>query len=431
MTDSSPLATSTTNTKKPFYRGKTFAQWLKSAELDRDYGTQSAALEACAATMETDQERASLLKLTAKLARKHGSIVTGLDTASDRYNSAFMSVLEACDADQIFDFIKTEISDGTLESRHFCAAWLILFNVDSLSAAVIRRERKKISRVQNRFNELTGLLVENVNKPGVILLIRYLIPSDSNETYRKQVKEFRNSAVGIKVKEFILKGTPQQRFSVLNMAFEYFVDDPGVFEAFERDLLDPSINDVYVELTGKSKSWPVVRAETFQKLLSTLAVSGRTKELMKISDINNANRLKSGARILMKVTEGIMSEGDKRLLFAPNWYEDGGGGIGMSELPLTTTVGATEMMLQSYYNIALADDSKKVTQSLLPSLEKLKASLDQQLSSDEKVNNERTLNDLDYLIAYFKGSPTAKLPNNTLLRDANNRLGGGLGGGVF
>ena len=330
VTDSSPSATSTTNIKKPFYRGKTFDQWLKSAELDRDYATQSAALEACAATMETDQERASLLKLTAKLARKHGSIVTGLDIVSDRYNSAFMSVLEVCDADQIFEFIKTEISEGTLESRHFCAAWLILFHADSLSAAVIRRERKKISRVQNRFNELTGPLVENVNKPGVILLIRYLIPNDSNETYRKQVKEFRNSAVGIKVKEFILTGTPQQRFSVLNMAFEYFVDDPEVLEAYERDLLDPSINDVYVELTGESKSWPVVRAETFQKLLSTLAVSERTNELMEISDINKANRLESGARLLVKVTEGILSEGDKRLLFALNWSGNGGGGIGMS-----------------------------------------------------------------------------------------------------
>ena len=89
-------------------------------------------------------------------------------------------------------------------------------------------------------------------------------------------------------------------------------------------------------------------------------------------------------------------------------------------------VGATEMMLQSFYNIALADDSKKVTQSLLPSLEKLKASLDQQLTESEKLNSSRTLKDLDYLIAYFKGSPPSKLPMNTNLWDRSQRPEGGV-----
>ena len=413
-------------TKKPFYQGKTFDQWMQTARYDRDSKTQSAALIACAATMETDKERKALLDLTSSLARVHGSIILGVDKKSDQYYNAFMHVLDACDADQIFDFIKKEIVEGTSESRQLCSNWLAQVNLNDYSAAAFERGRKKRKRIQKRVTELTVPLSENIDEPWVASLLENLLPTGPDSD--ADLETLRNSAVGVKVKELIQTATPQKRFKTISLAFKLFGSDQQVLEAYERDLLDPELNDLLFRQGLMAKPWPVVRANAFRVVFDSLAPTDYSEKPKIEPDTPDAKRIASAAKLLTKVTDGILAKEDKRLLFNTQWYRGSAFiGSGGNNAPQNNRVEATQLMLQYFYNVALADGSGEISKGMLPSLKKLKASLNPESPSNDAMCISAQA-DLDYLIAYIKGVPPERLPNSTILWDKSrrNQQGGGM-----
>ena len=154
--------------------------------------------------------------------------------------------------DQILDFIATEISKGNKKSQYFCMMWLAA--VDNGEHPPARHE--KSNAVAARLPEIADVIAENFDKPGVTYLVKQLGSIWFGDVSGKSplIKSLKKTKVGDKIKGLVKTGTLQQRFDIHRTALEMFADEKDVLEIYEKDLLNPELNNASVTYLGSSDS---------------------------------------------------------------------------------------------------------------------------------------------------------------------------------
>ena len=399
-----PKATTAT---KPSYEGKTFDQWLHIAKFEQTPETQSKALRACAALVKTKQESEQILVPLRDLARKYGS-----NDTSDLFYSALMRGLDSVSEDQALNFVSTEISDGTPESQYFCRLWLQGLPGSPPAAKSSPPRNGKWFAVGNRLPEIADVIAANFDKPAVGLFV---------SQFRKNwVEAMKDTKVGDKVKEVVLTGTLQQRFDLRNVAIRMFVDDKLVREVYEKDVLNQALNNTSIKLRYDYKSvpyevpkvvpWGAARVDLAKRIHQALLLPRRTAEQNDDAAIF-AKRIKASAELLAKATDGILADGEQRIIF----NEDRTGVIELQG-PALKPGNVPKWMLQAFYDIGRQSDDSGVKQLLLKKL----GSIQKRVKESPRTGLSIVVRgDLKYLIALYSGDPPAKLPKPSLISERN------------
>ena len=421
---------------KPVFEGNTFAQWLGILESNRDYKSQAKALEACLAIMQTNQEQKQILEgarvFLKSLDHKFGATafsktsflyyqhqarekdrpkaIVAKQADLVRFHELLIRVLNSCDQSLVFDFFKTEIQDNTRLSQQILWNWL--------------RDpgRSGNSRmIKDRYAELVNPFAENFDKRLVRAMTGYIVVSAARRKHQS-LTGLQESALGVKIKEFVQTQTPAKRIEVLDLAFGIFPDDQQVLETYQEDLLDPKLNNVFDDLSrGGPRNWifaKSVHART--KLFTFVQEHIWDKQYYEDPNVNaktRKQRLATAADSLAKVVDGVVAVGDRRLEFTRNWAVI----RGEREIRAYDIFEMTALFLHNICDIRSASNDPKVKQLLLTKLQELKESIlkkevKRELSDLEKKERTQTLADLDYAIAVFQGNTSAERPPNSKLR---------------
>ncbi|QEG20462.1 serine/threonine protein kinase [Mariniblastus fucicola] len=111
----------------PVYRGRTFEQWFKIAENDREPKTVADAIAACAVLAEADQKKI-FFSLFRSLIRQHGAsqltpdAIHGNEGSDEVYFNGFSKAILQFKNAEIVEFIQTEIDTGNEQSIGFCSS---------------------------------------------------------------------------------------------------------------------------------------------------------------------------------------------------------------------------------------------------------------------------------------------------------------------
>lgn len=419
---------------KPVYEGNTFDQWINILRSNRDYKAQSRALESCLAIMETEQEQRQILDGTRvfinSLESKFGPSaerLLGSSTFSERslehqkyiigrekkktklleeaeaivsHHEFLLRVLNSCDSPPVFDFLKAEIECGTDLSQQVLFNWLSFFPQKALVFS-------------DRYTELADPLAENFNQPLVRAMANAVLPACAARQ-RESLTRFQGSALGIRLKEFVQTANPEQRIDVLAIAFAIFPDDQQILQAYQKDLLDPELNQVFYTLDPSDGCMRQVR----YVLLSFMTRYVSNKNYYESPDVDQATRsqrLATAADWLAKTVDGLVADGKRKLLFQSEKF------FYLRTHTLFDKSEVTEEILQSFCDIGNRNRDQKILQLLLSKLEKLKEPIEKErengeLDDYEKNEISRILADLDYVIAVFQGKTPAELPPNSKLK---------------
>ena len=389
------------------YEGKTFDQWLHIAKFEQTPETQSKALRACAALVKTEQESEQILVPLQDLARKYGS-----NDTSDLFYSSLMRGLDSVSEDQALNFVSTEISDGTPESQYFCRLWLQGLPGSPPAPKSSSPRNGKWFAVGNRLPEIADVIAANFSKPAVGLFV---------SQFRKNwIEPMKDTKVGDKVKELVTTGTLQQRFDMRGVAIRMFADDKVVREVYEKDVLNPALNNTSIKLRYDYKSvpyyvpkvvpWGAARVDLAKRIHRALLLSRRTAEQNDDASIF-AKRVKAAADFLAKTTDGILADGEQRIVFNENQP-------GPIELhgPALKSGNVPRWMLQVFYDIGRQSDDSGVKQLLLKKL----GSIQKRVKESPRTGLSIVVGgDLEYLIALYNGHPPARLPKPSLIRERN------------
>ena len=424
---------------KPIFEGNTFGQWFEILESNRDYKSQAKALEACLAIMQTEKEQKQILEgarvFIKSLDRKFGATAFSktsflyyqhqarekdrpkaiVDKQADlvRFHELLIRVLNSCDQSLVFDFFKTEIQGNTRLSQQILWNWL---------RGPGRSGNSRM--IKDRYVELVNPFAENFEKRLVRAMTGYIVVSAARKKHQSLTR-LQESALGVKIKEFVQTQTPAKRIEVLDLAFGIFPDDPQVFETYQEDLLDPKLNDVFVDLSrGGPRNWifaKSVHART--KLFTFVQEHIWDKQYYEDPNVNaktRKQRLATAADSLAKVVGGLVTVGDRQLEFTRNWAVI----RGERETRAYEIYEMTALFLDNICNIRSASNDPKVKQLLLTKLQELKESIlkeevKRELSDLEKKERTQTLAELDYAIAVFQGNTSAERPPNSKLRIRN------------
>ena len=236
----------TSQVNKPIYEGRTFTLWLQAAKFDRAAGAKIAASLGCAKTAETDEEWAQFLNVAASL------LVKKNQTSEDR--KAVRSVLLAIDTQHLFGYLKSEIAQGKSESQLLFRRWL--------STRFPYENPPPFPWKQ--INELTDVISQNSNKPGVLEFLGPILSKLSNidgpeaEKYDAYLTKLQKSPAGKRILKLALKGDLQEKFDVFDLALQVF-DGKEVRDAYKNDLLDPSLDNRSVMVNSISKPWSALK----------------------------------------------------------------------------------------------------------------------------------------------------------------------------
>ena len=414
---------------KPVYEGNTFDQWIDILRANRDYKAQSMALEACLAIMKTEQEQKQILEGARAFMKtldrkfrysafsnyslyqyerksltkdKRPASVEAKEAAIVQYHDLLLRVLNSCDQSIVFDFFKAEMKDETQLCHQVLWNWIR----DSNSNVIVQRSA-----------ELIDVFTENFDKPLVRAIAIHVV-SVANEDRKEELTRLQGADFGIKIKDFVRTATPAKRLEVLQLAFGIFPDDLQVLQAYEEDLLDPKLNELFVRVGGGR--W---RKERHSKGVLFLFAKNQIAstsyyEAPDLSATRRQQRLATAADWLAKVVDGYFAAGDQRLEFSIVWVSVNNGP--REFVPLKPSEMA-RILLRKFYDMGSGTSDLRIKQLLLPKLQQFKKSIiederEEELSESQAKNRKQTLADLDYVIAFFEGSPPAELPPNSRLR---------------
>ena len=281
---STPARSSLPSRDKPIFKNQTFEQWLQVAKRDRDAATRSGALEACAATAETDAEKEPLIALTRKICRQYGGNTLGLNSDDDLYYNALAQVLVSLDTNQIVKFIEMEIAAGTEASRKFCCGWLVGLANDSAS----KEWRSKIASVTEKAGPIEDALASHLEAPGNSLILQSLAYSSIKDN-------FKDTALAKALKQSA--ANPDQRLLLHKSIILLLGDDLEMFQLFRNDLLNP-------------KTDPETRGKFFYALRHN----------------HNQQRPlpRQWQKLLFDVANGVLRQGDHRLECSQDFLYGGG-----------------------------------------------------------------------------------------------------------
>ena len=408
--NAAPQITSGTKSKLIF-QGNTFSQWIRILQSNRDHKAQASAIEACLAIMETKQEQQQLLEGTRMFLKtlnrkfvsrsfsninlsryRRSSSAKEYKNEVVQFNDLILRVLDSCDRTLVFDFFKAEVEAGTLLSQQVCSNWLAT------------RAGKAV--IFDRYMELEETFAEKFDKPVVREMVTSLVRDASLQG--ESLTQFQESALGRKLKEFVLTAPPHLRVDVSRLAFQIFPDDQQVLRAYQQDLLNPKFNN------------PSVRYELFEFMYYFVSNADYYDSLNVDATIRQ-QRLATATDWLGKAMDGHLAVGDQRLIFRNLKSLN----ARARDERIITSRG-TQEMLQRFYDIGSRSNDQKVRQILLPKLEKLKETTAKEvekrtggkrfdfgghLTKQEKI----FFADLDYVIAVFQGNNSAELPPNSRL----------------
>ena len=372
---------------KPVFQNRTFEHWLQVARRDRDTATRTDALKACAATVETKAEFESLITLSRKLCRKHGSNVIGNNAESDLYYRALVKVVNSLDTDQIVEFIETEIAEGTEQSRKFCSAWLARGASDPF---VPSDWISKAKSVNQRAGQLGEALASHLEKPGNSWILISLVDTANKE-------KLTGTALAKALKR--LAADPAQRL-LLHKSIVLLLSDVDVFTLYRDDLLDV-------------KTHPATRMRLFDTVFNN---SGQNRPLPR-----------QRQQLLFDLADGVLQPGDQRLEFAREFVTS------------VQDVLAEEIVARVLIELNRFDqkfDAQFKTETLLPRLQKLKkAVIKPERATDFTGKAKILLADIEYMIKKNSGDAGVRMPPGGFLKNGTYSLdlrgGGSRGGGMF
>ena len=418
---------------KPAFEGNTFEQWINILRSNQEYKAQAKALEACLTIMDTELEQEQVLDgaraFIDTLDRKFGysafskasllSYQNSSGLAKDHPSSEkkaalvhchelLLRVLNSCNRQLVFDFFKTEIETGTRLGQQICLNWLRSFDI---SSAV----------VYDRYTELLDPFAENFDKPLVRAMAEYLVPRASFD--HQPLTKIQESALGARVKEFVQTATAVERLEVLLLAFGIFPDDQQLLQTYQKDMLDPKLNDVFADLRSIGLS---IRLATFArgKLFSFMLNFVANKDYYEAPNLDantQKRRLAVAADWLAKVVDRHLADGDQNIVVAADWIIVNNG---ERQIRPINTSNLAEEVLPCFYDIGIRHNDLKVKQLLLPRLEALKDSLAEEewirkaegkLSNADQKRRKQPLADLEYVIAVYEGNTPKELPPNSYL----------------
>lgn len=366
-------------------QNRTFKHWLQVARRDRDTTTRTGALKACVATAETEAEFESLITLSRKLCRKHGSNVIGDNTESDLYHEAFLKVINSLETNEIVEFIETEIAEGTEQSRKFCSLWLA-----KVTGGIIPREWiSKTKSVVEKAGPLGDVLAKHLEKPGNSWVLNSLVDTASKEklTGTALAKALKRSAAD-----------PDLRLS-LRRSILLLLSDADIFTLYRDDLL------------GR-KTHPAIR----MKLFDTMFDNNRQDYPLP----------RQRQQLLFDLADGVLQQGDQRLEFAREYVTS------------VVAVKAEEIVARVLIQLNRFDqqfDAQFKAETLLPRLKKLKKAVEEAAVKTETDFTDRAkilLADIEYMIKKYSGDAGVEMaPNGFLKKGLYYSPNGGGGGGVF
>ena len=370
---------------KPFYDGKTFAQWLHALKFDRSNGATINAISACSRTVETDEEWALLLAEIAPIKKKN----------KNKYvQSSVDEVLAKLDNDHLFDFVRSQVAQGKTVSLPLYWTW---FGMRFADAA----DRPPLPWKQ--INELTDSINNNLDQPDMLAFLHPFLKCATGTEAETYLTKLRKSPLGKRIKELVLTGDLQQRSTVYIIALNTF-DDEEIQNIYISDLLDPRLNESSVTLGSITKPWPFIRRHLFDEIYGAIDPEywcfGR-----KVDAAAEAKFAWKAADLLAKVTDGVLEKG---LLFSDTASADASGQNNFNFLA---------MINQKFYGLAQRTNDENLKQRMLKKLEAIRGSLASPTLAPMVPNefHDVLVADLDYVIAYCKGDAPSQLPPGTWL----------------
>ena len=412
----------TAPSEQPFYQGKSFGEWAKIAKWDRDPNVQADALKACTEIAETAEEHQQTLQGVSALAKtieresgyevfNHTFLYPNREDETDlfRHHGLMLKAMGSADSDQIFDFIKSEISSGTRTGRLVCWHYLsgktlrnreAILNRTKGTSQWTRSRYAKIDNIAARFAELSDVIGEHFDKPEVRVIAGYLIP-ENLVAPAPTVEQLQTSVVGQKLRAFLKTATVNQRFEVHQLALKIFADDQEILQAYQSDLLDPKQNATFAQHRSVSRSWQHVKTDLLKHLLRNSILSPKHLEDTNVSDQVRANRVSNAAGLLAGIINGVLADDEQRLLLTTSWA---GGSSKSPSLVAGSNMSngeITKMLLANIKSVGAKKGTSKSQQRLLQSLKKLSSSLKESLADTQAKHDERSarlIKDLDEVI---------------------------------
>ena len=433
-TASTPFQQGKRSSTKALYKGRPFDDWLQTALNDRDVQTKTQALTACAAIAETPLEKRQLADGTRFLARQHGD--------SLRYYSTFSSVFKSFNDDQVINFIRTEIAEGTAKSRAFCNHWMYMLSPTENPSEL---ERETRGRIQMRAAEFFNVIAESLDKPEVIAFAKISLPGEGEAIIPKDanpevvIAQMRRSKLGIAIKQSVRTASLQQRYELSQFALKYFLDDKEIFDAYRKDLFNPELDNATVEKIKKisfsmtpikksSQPWPVARVTLLNTMLDNLVPTVEWGEQPPNSGSElEARRISAAADLLAALVDAIdPNSKDKLLLRMFIEYP----GLTPDNPETLQPYQVCDITLQAFHNIGQRCDDPQVKQSVIKTLERFAKMLgpearemQQSLIASAWHDRDRSrvvrapmMEEIAFVMANLKGTPMDVPPNNSLLR---------------
>ena len=414
----SDIKSESTSPNKPIFEGNTFAQWINILKSNRDYKAQSKAIEACLAIMETEQEQKEILdgvrvfiktvdrifqpstfsRPAAPIYPLSKRIETNEETAS--FHELILRVFDSCDGAIVFEFFKSEIESGIALSQQACMNWL--------------KTRNGKSVIFDRHTQLTDAIAANFDKPEVRFIAEYLILGTSSD--RASMTQLQGSALGKKIKKFVLAASPEQRVAIVNLTFAVFPDDQQILKTYQKDIGDLKLNDTFFNDRNDKfvADWAQVRFELLDFMYDHIATQ-KYYQAPDVTPTTRQQRLTTASDWLATVIDGISATGDQHFVFKS--------GSTRGDARILSISYVTKRTLQRVLDIGSDPGNQKIKQRFLPKIENLREAIvreaierDADSSSVYRAEKKQRLADLDFAIAVFEGNPPAKLPPKSKLK---------------
>ena len=372
---------------KPYFEGKTFAQWLHRAKFDRAEGATANAILGCVKTVDTDEEWAQLLEVI--ISFKIESI-RGEEKVNSR--QAYDAVRDAVSADHLFNFVESEIAQGKSTSLWFFRDWFRKHFNNSDSPP----------RPWKQINELIGIVNKNIDKPNAIKFLAPIFQSvrpPKGTEAQACLANLRSSPAGKRIRELALTGDLPQRHEFYDPALSVF-DEVAIREIYERDLLDPALNNRSLDL-GYEGAISSYRYRLVSKIFASMDPDFWARE-NEVADAAAEERYVTEASdLLVKIADDFL---EKRAMFTKRGDRRG----------IADNVFWGKKILGRFFDVAQRTSDESVKQRMLEKLEAVR------LANKDR----RRVADLDYVIAYCKGEPLPELSSGTALRmrDPKNGL---------
>ena len=379
--------------KEPVFAGKTFAQWLKAARFDVADGATAGAILGCVRTVKADKEWAQLLAVTTS---HQMEVADGRGGRRNESRRAVEEVRQTVSADHLFDFVESEIVQGKTTSLQLFRGWF--------GERFQSRGRSKVSDRPplpwKQINELTDLINQNADKPGGLEFLKPILRSmqsiDGPEA-RAYIVKLRNSRAGRHVHELALTGNLQQRYGVYELALRMF-EDEAVREVYKRDLLDPKLNNRSIHLESRSLPWAERSYVLLKEIFIAMDPEYWTGDHSNVDAAAEEKYVTEAADLLAKVADEMQvkrslfsNQDDRRTYLRTGLFEN--------------------VILARFFDVAQRTSDENIKQRMRQKLEVVRELLEVRTTQDIQLRN-----DLNYVIAYYKGDPPAKLPRSSRLR---------------